>query len=628
MADQDLKKIFETAHGADPINAISDQKKSDSDKDIKDIFETAHAADPINSISDQQGQDWSKLQSAGQGVLQGITGGFSDELGGALGAAQEKLAGNPDKKSLEDLYKEYRDMHRARNKAAEESNKGSYLAGNIAGGVGGAVLAPEALAAKATGIGGAAGIGALTGLGTSEAPLGSAQSVKDIATGGLLGAGAGAIGKGISSALSSEALESQAGKAAGRAVGIKPSKELTSIYDPGTGKVLRGSDVTKGIAKTGLEQGALPFTGGPAAIYDSSLDAIDKNYAKLTPLINDAQQTLNTNLPQYLDAAGPLSDKVADFTDDFANQLEKNPDRDAIIKKLNDKYQPYIENMIKSDGDLNQLIQYKKAIQDYATDLSAAAYNQPASDLKPEAEFVKKFGGILRQHIEDLANAANETAGDQIHDVNSTLSNLYSYRDAAKKLMDKPSSSIGTKDVATAGLGAILGGPMGAVLAEGTKLGLEKSTGNTLGRLANIATAKAAKFASEAIKTPAGDLAQKAVVNVPLATVTNPFTQSRVQTSAETPLANTSKISGIATNLYNATGESLKEVADTLTKTPGLSFYGDHLNKAIDSGDAGEKNRAIFLILQNPQSRQLVTPGQELAEDKIRALSESNSRNR
>lgn len=571
------------------------------------------------SLSDH-GNTFTPLESAGQGALQGSTAGFSDELGGALGALQEKIlpGGNADKKSLEDLYKEYRDMHRQRNKQAEEQNPKANFAGNIAGGIGSAVMAPEALAAKATGLGGAAALGATSGLGTSESDNISGD-IKNTALGGVLGAGTGVIGKGIGKLINPENLDLMASKAASKAVGIKPSKELSSIYDKSTGKMIQGSDIIKGIGKTALDQGALPMTGGAENIYDKSLDAINHQYDKMNPLITNAQQKLNQNLPQHIENAGSIQDKASNFINAFKDSLDTNPDQDAIMKKITDKYSPYIQKIAQSDGDLNQLVQYKRGIQDYAQDLSSAAYSNPASDLKPEAAFVKQFGGVLRQHIEDLASSADDGAGKQMNEINKTLGNLYTYKDAAKKLMDKSSTSTGFKDVIPGAGAYAIGGPMGTAIYGVSKVGAESLTGNPLSRLANIAKAKTANELSKAVKTPAGELVQKVAPNVPTGIVTNPFTQERVQQITNsvnskpeiTAKPDSSETSRIVTNLYNATDDSLKDVANNLSKDPQTKFYGESLNKAIDSKNLQEKNNAIFLIMQNPKSRRLIQPLKE-----------------
>lgn len=590
-----------------------------------------HLQSPVKPPEDQQ---WSKAESMGQGAVQGATLGFSDEIGGALGALMEKAAdvvgkGSGDKKSLQELYEEYRDFQRKRNEDAQKANPMSNLAGQVGGAVGTALLTGGVAAAPELGMLGraiqpaakvaapllapktvpaAAALGAASALGSSNQDLvnPTPQSVvgtgKDLATGAALGALGGAIGQKVAGKLNPEDLEVAASKMASKSVGIKPSRELTRVYDPSTGKMIQGSDVIKGIGKTAMEEGTLPLTGGPSNIYDKSLDAIDKNYQQLQPVMQQAQAKLSEDVPQALEAVGNVGDKSANFLYEFRESLANDPDANKIMDGIEKKYIPYIQNnIVPADGDLTKLMAVKKALQDKATDLSAAAYDQPASDLKPEAEFVKRLGGIVRQHIEDLANEVDPGAGEQIAQTNKKLSDLYSFRDAAKKLMDKGST----------------GSTFGKVLDIPAKI----LTDNSTERLAKMATAKVANQTAKAISTPAGQIAQKAVTNIPLSTVTNPFTQGRIQEKY-----NPSESTRVATNLYNATDDSLKEVASKMTSTPGLQFYGDHLNRAIDTNDVGEKNRAIFLILQNPQSRKLVTPDEQLKEQTKKSLNQMLNR--
>lgn len=614
MADKELSDIFNQA--ADTKTPV-DQLKDDS-KDMSAIFKEAHdqTSAPIKQAASSESEEepaedkskWSKLQSAGQGALQGATAGFSDELGGAVGAVQDKLLGNPDKKSLKELYQEYRDMHRNRNKQAEETNPKSYLAGNVGGAIGGAALAPGLLAPKT--ISGAATLGAATGLGTSDADLTDpslgnvAKAATDTAKGEVLGGVAGAAGKGLAKLLNPETLETASSKLASSAVGLKPSKELTSIYDPVSKNISKGSNIIKGIGTTALNNDSLPFTGGPAGMYDQSLKAIDNQYKQLSPIMSKTQETLNQNLPQYTEAAGNIGDKAGEFLYKFRDSLSNNPDQDTIMKKIEDKYLPYIQKMSQSDGNLQTLNGIKRGLQEKAEDLSASAYTQPSSDLKPEAEFVKNLGGVVRQHIEDLANSADPGAGDKIGSINKQLSNLYTYNSAAKKLMDKSGNALVDNATTGAGLGLgfMAGGPLGAAAVGATKLGIEAGTGNTIGRLGKIAGSKAMNSAAKAIDTPAGQLVQKTLPQAPSKVLNNPFSQEKIQGKSVGPAQATKT----TTSLYNATDESLKGVAAKFKETPGLEFYADHLNKAIDTNDQGEKNRAIFLIAQNPVTRKLI----------------------
>lgn len=554
----------------------------------------------------------SELGALGTLAAKGATAGLTGVAAGLGAAAGTYSGGKQDWESLKKAYQEALKANKSKEEAAGQKagllGTGVELASSIpAMVVGGGALKGLGMASKVaqgTTLGGATGLSNYLGNNASPTASGAAG-----ATGIGMGLGTigGAIGSKLEGATDPEALETAASKLASKSVGIKPSRELARIYDSDTGKVLQGSDIIKGIGSTAMEEGALPLTGGPGAIYDKTLDAIDSNYQKLNPLLQTAQQKLSQD-PNALEAVGNLGDKTADFLYDFRDSLGNRSDQDKIMKGLDDEFIPYIQKLVDADGNLQQLNVLKRGLQDQATDLNAAAYDNPASDLKPKAEFVKRLGGIVRQQIEDLANQADPGLGDQIADTNKTLSNLYTYRDAAKKLLDKGQSSSLTKAL---------------------NLPSQILTGNTTGRLAQMASAKVANLASQNIDTPAGQLVQKVAVNTPLSVITNPFTQGTINKSlpedgvpdgAIEPRQGVSESSKLSTNLYNATDESLKGVADTLSKTPGLEYYADHLNRAIDTNDSGEKNRAIFLILQNPRSRELITPDKKLAEDKNNAL--------
>lgn len=132
----------------------------------------------------------SPLESAGRGALQGVTFGFGDEIYGAGAGAVDWLKGDGFN------YSKNRDEVRANNDAAREANPGSYIAGEIGGGLAlpfgvartganasarvlgrFAGIAPEAQQAATfggrvlQGAGQGARAGATYGLGTSNADL-------------------------------------------------------------------------------------------------------------------------------------------------------------------------------------------------------------------------------------------------------------------------------------------------------------------------------------------------------------------------------------------------------------------------------------------------------------------------
>ena len=155
-------------------------------------------------------EDRGALSALARGAGQGVTLGFGDELGGAVGALWAKAKGDPD--TFAALYEQFRDLDREENKASEEQHPVANMAGQIGGGIvslaipgvgaagkigqAGAAAAKTAGAATAARIGGAAAggaiLGAAEGAGRSEADsIGGLAA--DAAIGGTVGGVAGGI---------------------------------------------------------------------------------------------------------------------------------------------------------------------------------------------------------------------------------------------------------------------------------------------------------------------------------------------------------------------------------------------------------------------------------------------------
>jgi hypothetical protein len=150
-----------------------------------------------------------KLGSLGRGAAQGATFRFGDEIQGAVQALGRTLT-EPEKKwaDFANTYAGERDAARGVDKAARESNPGTYIAGNMAGALataplvagkaaaGGSTLMRALAAAKA-----GATLGAITGAGNSDAnTLGgvAGDTLVGAGTGAALGGGLSAIGSGVS----------------------------------------------------------------------------------------------------------------------------------------------------------------------------------------------------------------------------------------------------------------------------------------------------------------------------------------------------------------------------------------------------------------------------------------------
>lgn len=134
-------------------------------------------------------------------------------------------------------------------------------------------------------------------------------------------------------------------------------------------------------------------------------------------------------------------------------------------------------------------------------------------------------------------------------------------------------------------------------------IGLVKNAGGLRAAAGNIV--------GQVERTPIGNIVQKTAAMTPTAGTISPWSQEKAQNKAGvTNQSNTSPAQNVtrtASTLYNATNESLRNVADKLKSQAGMGPTADYLKKAIDNNDSAAKNRAIFLIMQNPNSRALVT---------------------
>lgn len=131
----------------------------------------------------------SMLESGLRGAVQSGTLGFADEISGLVESAL-----------TDKTYEQARDESRANFKTAQEANPMTYGAGQVAGGVATAFvpgLNVAKLGSAGARIAGNAGIGALSGVGASEATdLGTLTS--DAAVGGLIGGAASGIAESLS----------------------------------------------------------------------------------------------------------------------------------------------------------------------------------------------------------------------------------------------------------------------------------------------------------------------------------------------------------------------------------------------------------------------------------------------
>jgi hypothetical protein len=201
---------------------------------LADIFneeETAQKAEPLPATAliaevEKPVQTVGALEAFGRGVRAGATAEFDEEAGAALQTGLEAMrrklektnagkralealgfgvtptqtmvggkAYKPELEALGDVYTQAREEGRAEKALAASQQPAAYTGGQITG----AIAQQLAVPVPAT-LGGAVGMGALTGLGASETDLTKGelgQAAQDVAIGAALGAGGYGVAKAL-----------------------------------------------------------------------------------------------------------------------------------------------------------------------------------------------------------------------------------------------------------------------------------------------------------------------------------------------------------------------------------------------------------------------------------------------
>lgn len=566
--------------------------------------------------------------SLGQTILdqgaQGVLAGNSDELSGVGGWLANNMGINAKKEDIDkaiglrkdlankpskipDYIPNYTD---ARNEKRSElaSEKSAYPFASSAAELAGGIV-------PAIGTGGAVKAGAMlggaTGLGNSESDLADQGlgalpgALKSTAVGSALGAGGAKLGQKIGQFLNPESLETSASKLAQKAVKLNPKSDIPIKYDADAGRVLKQYGESKGIGLSSLNSDALPMTGGMEGIASANQDAITKGFQQLKPIVQSTQSKIEQNTPAVLEKAGNIGDKLGNYYQEFIDNLPNLNNKDSLIDKASNQFKR-IEEIASKDGDLPALMDAKRELYQDAVAASKNIFKSvdPIS-AESEASFLKGMANVVKKHTEDLAGAVDPQAASQIKSINGNISNLINMQTAAEKQIGKESGSA---------LNKLISAPTKAL------------TGFSPGQLGKIGGAKALNQASKVVDTPIGSLVQKSAPAVTQASVNNPWAAAKtgvgalgaaargagelVNSSANASELTKENPTKIAASLYNATNDSLKQVADKLAKQPGMEHTANYLNKSINSDDNNAKNRAIFLIMQNPMSRKLVTEEQ------------------
>lgn len=564
------------------------------------------------------GQMPSMGKSALMGAEQGLLLGGADETGGLIQAgldagqsglhnlfpsmvgqsptqanaalAAQGVKGNVGPTSEGQMYRQAQQENQQEYEEAQKANPGSYLAGNVAGGLlgmkglGMAKLAPELIAAE-KGAPGLRALAAKEGLGAAAtealkrgavatvnaAPIGAAYGAlnskgtidndplkiaKDAARGS---ATAGGIGLGLNLAtevgapLAQAAMENFGGKSF--------TRDALKKFAAGRAAAVVGKGGDLKVGQTLLDNDALPMTGGSEGIANAIDTAQTKiGNERLSPILNKIQ----AGLPETDGtAATNLASQAMDLFDNFSQELSARTDGPRIAKQVERELIPYTKQIAEAGDDVSRLQQLKQGLQEQAS----SAYEMTAKGLQPtpKSDFYSKLASTVRQHIEDLGETAEPGLGDQLKQANSDWGDLAQAGKSVNKMVNKDATKgiISPMDMIETVASPHFGGPIAA-----TNVASKVITGNPFSRVANIAAAKTANW---------------------LASPSQP-----------------NKVLDAGKSLYTASTEALQGFSQKLLGTPGSEVTGKALQNALQNNDSTAKNAVLFSIMQQPKLRKLI----------------------
>lgn len=344
----------------------------------------------------------------------GFTGGFDDELGGALNAVG-KAAGidnlntwSPsissdgptlDMDKLKQAYIQNRDMIRAGKDAQQEAHPVISTAANIAG------MVANPLASGEMGIAKLAGLGAVQGLGDSKADLTSGdidqylQAAKDTAIGGGIGAATGVaapyIGKGLNAAankMSPELVEYLTNKMSG----------ATDTFNKGLSKV---GEFTSGADSDALLRNIQRPVEMAAAKDDGFALNLGKQAVNETSVLG---QNLGENVSkakwEFLKQSGhqdypEIGKQLAGEVDEFlANNAPSNKGFSALSDSQTKTLEEISESLKGNDMTGEDLVK----VRDYLDNVEKLA-SQYEKESGPYTNFLKGLRGAADYTLDQAA---------------------------------------------------------------------------------------------------------------------------------------------------------------------------------------------------------------------------------
>lgn len=505
--------------------------------------------------------EFSELESAGLGVLQGGSLGFADEIEGAVRGGYNKLTG--DKQSLEDLYLKYRDIARERDKQSAEQNPISHGIGNV----GGAVATSLFPGFGGANIGKLMALGAVTGVGASEG-TNLADVVKDAEVGAITGGIAGRLGNKIGRALTPEARHA--------AANLRAVKALDGKIEPGV----------ENVGNVVLKKGLLPFMGGAEGTRKGISEATEVVEKEVQPLLSGATQVIKQN-PSVVAGRQALDNDIVSFAKQFMNNIEDS-EAPKFARQIGRDAFYWSQKAKGAINDPAKLRGVRMDIDQQIDRLSSEAWRPGKEVTNPRIKFLQDLRTLINNEVEGLVNSASTGLGKQVKSKFRDYSNLIKAEklagNAVKADFANPPGKLDLKTGVGLSGAYLLNNPWLAGVA-GVVKGTEMLTQNPIRRLGNIASARTQHAMGNFLETNTG----KAVAGLTEAAVSKGGASTGVQSSIQ--------------SLYRKSPEQLRAVADSFRQDPATENYGNALNKAVESGDQQSIDAILFAMEQRPDIR-------------------------
>lgn len=585
------------------------------------------------------------LEAALAGAAQGATFGFSDELGAGADVAGQVLTGKQGLTGLGAKWRELQKQREAANKALQEAHPMSYTGGELAGGLGGAILTPELGIGKAL-VGGAEALplvgsaikageltpAALKALGSQAPGLGARIAGKGIA-GAIEGAPIGALyGAGSSEADLSKPAELGSDIASGAGMGSLTGAAIAGGIQAGKGSLskagemvsdsdfLRKMGATYGLGKKGIDLSStrgkdiaavMTSKGIPNSIVNQIMAVDEQLGQKVGTALQKAQDAgVKINIDPQLEAS----------TKQLFGTFLENP---SLMDIIDPKSKKVIEMIYqKGTGDLSPLEAraLKDTFYDLTGKLSGLSGDAPNIARMQGTKLAQALDQSLKSQIPEYAQAADqfkqfrtlipETILEPGVPLDKRTAYLGSLKDKESKLLDATREMFGSAQLPGK---AVTGGPrVGLTELQKNLRTLQrtvpeavKGMGGTAEEVGQNLRNKADMMA--AIKQSQGVDPHEGLKKTLIGQVVGGG--EGLALNIANKLGRAAKVVGqsapvqIGTKLFSAADDQLMGLAQKLKVGKGTDFLGNALESALQRKDETAKNAVLFRMMQDPTYR-------------------------